>query len=146
MFYVTTKMVCRKRKEKGGKIRIYLKLRKMSLPKIIRDLEGGDAEFLRQQPVPVVRILHFGDHQLPPELGLGVLAALRRRRRIPFLPPVSRQLVDSVVRFRELTAGQHRGKIVLRQPKVEEEVFKYSSFLLQNLRFPIKEITLKNTV
>jgi hypothetical protein len=59
---------------------------------------------------------------------------------------VSRQLVDSVVRFRELTAGQHRGKIVLRQPKVEEEVFKYSSFLLQNLRFPIKEITLKNTV
>ena len=88
----------------------------MPLPQVVRDLEGGDAELLREQPVAVVGVLDFGDDQLPPKLALGVLAAVGGRRRVPLLAAVRRQLVDGVVRLRKLAPGQHGRKVVLGQP------------------------------
>ena len=96
--------------------KVYLKLRKVPFPEIVRNLEDGDAKFLGQQPVSVVRVLDFGDDQLTPEIALGVLAAVGARRRIPLLAAVRRQLVDGVVRFGKLAAGQHGREVVLGQP------------------------------
>jgi hypothetical protein len=88
----------------------------MPFPKVVRDLEGRDAQLFGQQSIPIIRIFDFLNDGSSPRLTLVVFVPVNGRRRISLLSLICRQIVNCVVRLRELAAAQHGRKVVFRQP------------------------------
>ena len=88
----------------------------MPFPKVVRDLEGCDTQLFGQQSIPIIRIFDFLNDGCSPRLALVVLVTVNGGRRISLLSLICRQIVNRVVRLRELAAAQHGRKVVFCQP------------------------------